>query len=96
VTTLEPSQVVKRISVPGQGEVVLVNASSAPARNIFLLDSSGRVVWQIEAATLSHGIQGFSDVYFTPDNSLAAYSANGIEYSIHLQTGRISKKELIR
>jgi hypothetical protein len=100
VTFLQNTDVTKRLLLPGHGEVVLLNPTASkdidPARNVFLLDSEGRVIWQIEPASLSHGIGGFSDIYCGADNGLMAYSANGIEYRIHSETGRIVKKELIR
>jgi|SRR6267378_7269943 len=94
------SGIAKRLSLAGQGDVVLLEPASSkdidPARNVFLLDKDDYVIWQIEAATLSHGIKGFSDVYVGPDNKLMAYSPNGIEYTIQSDTGRILGKELVR
>ena len=79
---------------------MLLDSSSSKetdqARNIFLLDHAGRVIWQVEAATISHGIKGFSDLYLGADGDLLAYSPNGIEYTIQVETGRILKRELIR
>jgi hypothetical protein len=94
------SSITKRLSLPGQGDVVLVDPVKSkdidPGRNVFLLDTAGQVIWQIEAATLSHGIKGFSAVYLGLGNKLMAYSPNGIEYTIQSDTGRILGKELIR
>lgn len=66
------------------------------AKNIYLIDKDNRVLWQAEAATLSHGVVGFSNVCLGQGNELLAYSANGIEYRIDVATGSILSKELVK
>ena len=96
----------KRLPLGDEGEVVLIDAnemgssrmtgSLEPERNVFLVNSKGQIVWQIEASVKSHGAVGYSDVYLGEDDSLLAYSSNGIEYSIDKVTGCVLGKELIR
>ena len=92
---LNAASITKRVSL-SNGDVVLVDDTNDLARNIFLLDRTGEVIWQIEPATMSHGVVGFSDLYLGTNSELLAYSSNGIEYIIDNATGKILNKELIR
>lgn len=67
-----------------------------PARNVYLTDPEGLVVWQIEPATGSHGSVGYSGLRVGQGGELLAYSSNGIEYEIDHSSGRILSKELVR
>lgn len=96
----------KRLPLGEEGEIVLIDTNEVglsrmtgplePERNVFLVNSKGQIVWQIEAAVKSHGAVGYSDVYLGESNNLLAYSSNGIEYSIDKVTGCVLGKELIR
>lgn len=98
--SLDQSSIKKRLLLAGAGDVVLIDCDIAaclePARNIYLLSTQGNIVWQIEAGFSSHGVVGYSDIYFDPNNKLMAYSSNGIEYEIDHASGHILSKELIR
>ena len=69
-------KIAKRLSLPEKGDVVLIDVSNSqgidPARNIFLMDRAGHVIWQVEAAVLSHGVKGFSDISIGLDGGLLA------------------------
>lgn len=96
----EPASVKKRLPLAGIGDAVLIDCNIAicgePARNVFLLNTDGDAVWQIETGFSSHGVVGYSDIYFGPNNELMAYSSNGVEYEIDPASGHILGKELIR
>jgi hypothetical protein len=96
----------KRLPLGDKGEVVLIDSKKFvssqaaekwdAARNLFLVNGIGQIVWQAEAAVTSHGAVGYSDVYLGASGEILAYSSNGIEYNIDDLTGRILDKELIR
>jgi hypothetical protein len=96
----EGSTVVKRLTLDGLGELVLVNSKASSSqelgRNVLLVGNDGKVLWQIEPPVQSHGVVGFSNVYFGKNNELLAYSNNGIEYTVDRATGRILNKDLVR
>ena len=82
------------------GYVVLIDKKMdkhiEPSRNIYMLNPIGDVVWQIDSGFSSHGVVGYSDIYFDSNNRLMAYSSNGVEYEIDPQSGHIIGRELIR
>ena len=91
---IEPSQVVQRLSLGDKGAIVLTSDPNT-SRNIFLVRPSGEVIWQIEEPVHSDGVQRYYSVYLN-GAQLFAYSANGVEYLVDSETGRIQSKELIR
>jgi hypothetical protein len=100
MTRFEHASVKRRLSLADLGEVVLIDCKIATncdsARNVFLLNPEGDVLWQIETGGSFHGVIGYSDIYFDPNNKLMAYSRDGIEYEIDPTSGRVLGKELIR
>lgn len=100
MSRFEPDSVVSKLPLVGIGDAVLIDCNIAkncdPARNVFLLNSNGDVLWQIEAGVSSHGVIGYSAIYLDPNNVFMAYSSNGFEYEIDAKTGRILGKDLIR
>ena len=86
----------KQLAV-ASGDVLLVHDPDGdPSRNVFLVDRDTRVLWQIEAATDSHGCRGYSNVYLGPSEELLAYCSNGIEYRIDAASGKVLQRDLIR
>jgi len=97
---LSKYSVLKRLAISGLGELLLVDSLTTPVpepeRNVFLVGNDGEMLWQIEPAVQSHGVVGFSNVYFGKNNELLAYSSNGIEYTLDRETGKILDKDLVR
>ena|SRR5690606_18473671 len=100
MTELPDAHIKMLVEIPNLGNAVLVDSnvstSIEAARNIFLLNEKNNILWQIEPATLSHGVTGYSAIYLGKDNQLFAYSSNGFEYNIDVSNGKIIGKELIR
>lgn len=100
MTELISTHIKMLVEIPNFGNAALVDSKIATGieatRNIFMLNESNNILWQIEPATLSHGVTGYSAIYLGKDNELLAYSSNGFEYSIDSSSGKIIGKELIR
>lgn len=100
MTRFEHSSVKRRLSLAGVGDAVLIDCkvytNFDPARNVFLLNQEGDILWQIETGGVFHGVIGYSDIYVDKNNKLMAYSRDGVEYEIDPMCGRILGKELIR
>lgn len=64
------------------------------ARNVFLVDSSGRVEWQVRSDYDAEGAP-FTHIFFSGDR-LRAYRWDGGLYEIDLKDGRASPIALLR
>ncbi len=96
----EENSIKKRIALSESREVVLIDCKLAtqcePSQNLFCLTAKGDVLWQIQPSVISHGVIGYSDVLLGQNGELLAYSANGVEYTIEENSGKILSKDLIR
>lgn len=92
------SQIKQSVPLPNRGQVVLAQTIEGldPTRNIFLIDATNQVIWQVEPVLPSHGVTEYSSIRLDSENRLLAYSANGIEYHLDPENGRVLNKELIR
>ncbi len=69
-----------------------------PSANVFLLNSSGRILWQIEEFT---GVKGrssyYSNVWMEEDGkTLHAYNPLGFDCIIDIETGKIKEYEFTK
>ena len=77
--------------------IVLVNADELSSdRNIFGYDAGGFLKWQIPAPDVLHSQYYYTSIYLSPSKELQAYSKNGVEVTIDVETGEIIHKELIK
>jgi hypothetical protein len=65
-------------------------------RNIFCYNLNGKLEWIVQSTPRIHDKNYFMKIYSNTDNELMAYSLNGIEVTIDLNTGIIIKQELIK
>ena len=84
-------------------KVILVNMMDAPksihiddvSRNVFRLDLSGDVVWQIGNYNPFPN-STFTNIYYDNSGQLKGYNFDGGEYLIDLDTGRVKSGQLIK
>src|SRR5262245_58409694 len=100
MTSIDGLTITKRLAISNLGVAALVRCDSSDgfdkSRNILLLDSSDRVLWQVAPAVASHGAIGYSAIALGEKGELLAYGSNGYEYSIDTTTGAILSRELVR
>lgn len=93
--------VAKRLDLPSGYCIVLLDTlakkdlgSLECARNIFLMDSNGRTIWQIQSDFDNDG-GPFTNVIYE-NGELRAYRWDGGMYKIDMQSGRASPEILAR
>jgi len=99
---IEPDTVLKAIAVSELQNVVLLDrlgreallGSVECARNIFLIDGSGGVVWQVSSDFDSDG-GAFTNI-FVEEGQLKAYRWDGGSYDIDFETGRAVPSRLLK
>jgi|GEM_PF-5496688 len=95
------SHIKQRISIDSvYGDVVLIDSKKCTEidarKNIYLINSDSKIVWQVESCFESRGLSSYTGIYLGDDGRLMAYSSNGIEYVLDKVSGKIIGKELIR
>lgn len=86
-----PLPVLEMVRVPG-GVAVRVDAPAGQNfnRNVFFVDKSGTVKWQIEESP--HGLEHdnpFMSLWISKEGNLVAGSWNGVDYCVNLASGEI-------
>jgi hypothetical protein len=102
VPAIDMKDVVKRIDLPDGRRVLLLDRLAKEtlygrlecARNIYLTDQNGNIVWQVETA-FDAGSGPFTNV-FTDGAELKAYRWDGGTYVIDAKNGHASPSSLER
>lgn len=91
----------KTLDLPGGTRVVLLDTlgkqalgAVARARNIYMLDASGRTLWQVSSA-FDHDGGPFTNVVYE-DSELRAYRWDGGMYKIDISSGKASPSMLTK
>ena len=94
----------KRLRMGDGSEVLLIDRLGAPAdmpleainRNVFRLDSFGKMMWQIGAPLGLRDRTPYTNIYEEPEGVLKAYCWDGVEYIVDLGTGKVKAGDFLK
>lgn len=88
-----PSKIKKLVEL--ENAIVVLLDSSFGDRNIFCIDFSKQLKWQIPKPIEIHAENFFTGIYLR-EGGLFAYNVNGVEYYLEKETGQFLKWDLIK